>query len=131
MIKRLIRTLRLEEGKLYGTVGDQRIALACCEPRVEIYEHRQDIPVVNRHSYGVKKIHAAIVLCPTPETTRIVDAEYLSRVSRFELSADIQRQDGIFEALRLDLEPTEIDLDGDWTFELSGSSELIKRLLSI
>lgn len=131
MIKRLVKTLRLEDGKLYGTVGDQRVTLAYCEPRVEIYEHRQDIPVMNKRSYGVKKMHAAIVLCPTPETTRAVDAEYLSRVSRFELSADIQRQDGIFETLRLDLEPTEIDLDGDWEFELIGSPELIKKLCVI
>lgn len=131
MIKRLIKTVKLESGKLYGTVGDQRITLAYCEPRVEIYEHRQDIPVMNNRNYGVKKIHAAIVLCPTPETTRTVDAEYLSRISRFELSADTQRLDGIFEALRLDLSPLEIDLDGDWEFELIGSPELIRKLRTI
>lgn len=131
MIKRLVKTLMLENGKLFGTVGDQRVTLAYCEPRVEIYEHQQDIPVMNKRSYSVKKIHAAIVLCPTPETTRTVDAEYLSRISHFELSADTQRQDGIFEALRLDLSPLEIDLDGDWEFELVGSPELIRKLRTI
>lgn len=128
----LIKTLCAENGELYAVTDGRRIQLAKCRPRLEIYEHTVAVPLLGAKSYGVKSYHSAIALCPDPETTREVDADYLRSISRFELSADIQRSDGIFERIRFDnLIPEEINLCGTWRFEVNGSPDIINKLLSI
>lgn len=44
MRKTLIKTLNLENGKLYGEIDGRRICMAECEPTVEIYEHSAKVP---------------------------------------------------------------------------------------
>ncbi len=132
MAKRLIKTIQLEHGELYGIVGGRRILLAKCEPRAEILEHSTNVPILGAQSYQVKKRHIGIVLCPSPDTAGEIDETYLQAVTHFELSADLQRTDGIFENVLFDtLIPREIDLDGDWTFGLPERTELLKKLLKL
>ena len=131
-MERLIKTISCEKGELYNIVGDKRLLLARCEPKLEIYEHSQSIPILGKRSYDVKRLHAVLVLCGEPELTRAVDEEYLERITRFEFVADIQRSDGVFESMKFDnILPVEIWLDGDWTFEVACSSKLARRLLNI
>lgn len=127
----LIKTLCAESGELYAVIDGRRILLATCRPVVEVYEHTVAIPLLGAKSYGVKSYHSAIALCPDPETTRDVDADYLRSVTRFELSADIQRSDGIFERFRFDLIPEDIVIGGTWRFEVNGSPDTINKLLLI
>lgn len=128
----LIKTLRAEKGELYAVIDERRILLAKCRPVVEVYEHTVTVPLLGAKSYGVKSHHSAIALCPDPETTREVDAEYLRSISRFELTTDIQRSDGIFERFRFDcLTPEDIVIGGTWRFDVSGSPESINKLLLI
>lgn len=132
MIKRLIKTIGLENGRLYCVVGAKRFCLAECEPKIEIYEHSTHVNSVGAMRYSVKKRHITIVLCENPELTREVDEEFFRGVIRFELTADMQRTDGVFEVIRLDnLIPNEIDLDGEWQFELAGQNDIVKHLLEI
>ncbi len=131
-MERLIKTILCERGELYNIIGVQRLLLARCEPKLEIYEHSQSIPILGRKSYDVKRLRAVLVLCGEPEFTRAVDEEYLAKITRFELVADIQRSDGVFESMKFDnILPVEIWLDGDWTFEITDSSKLARRLLDI
>ncbi len=54
----------------------------------------------------------------------------MQTVARFELSADMQRTDGVFENLIFDtLIPREIDLDGDWVFETAEQPDAFKKLI--
>lgn len=129
MRKRIIKTIHLEQGELYGIIGGRRILLAKCNPRVEIMEHSTSVPMLGAQSYQIKRRHIGIVLCPSPDTAREIDEVFLQTVTRFELSADMQRTNGIFENLIFDvLIPREIDLDGDWIFEVAEQSEAFKRL---
>ena len=87
--------------------------------------------VLGRQSYTVKKRHISIVICSDMEYTRDVDEKFLRTVSQFELSADIQREDGVFENIVFDsLYPVEIDLDIDWIFETENQT-LIRKLLEV
>lgn len=130
MKKRMIKSIPLEQGELYGIISGRRILLAKCNPRVEIMEHSTNVPILGAKSYQIKKRHIAIVLCPSPDGAREIDEAFLQTVTRFELSADMQRTDGIFENLIFDaLTPREIDLDGDWTFETEEQSNAFKRLM--
>lgn len=125
MTKRLVKTLPFESGELYGIVDGRRLLLATCKPKAELYECLTDVPVLGAQSYKIKSRAAGIVLCPSPHTN--VTAQLLSRVSRFELSGDVVRLDGVLENVRFDsLIPQEIDLDGDWKFEIPDYSLLVK-----
>ena len=126
MTKRLIKTLPFESGELFGIVDGRRLLLARCCPKAELYECVTDVPVLGAHGYKIKQRTAGIVLCPSPDT--VVTEELLRRVSRFELFADVLRSDGVIENIRFDsLIPDEIDIDGDWVFEINEYS-LLKKL---
>ena len=132
MIRKLLRTVPLENGELYGIVGSRRILLANCQPKVEVYEHSTRVTSIGRHSYDVKSNHAVLVLCPDPETTREVNAEFLQTVSQFDLRAEIQREDGVFEVIMFEnLYPNEIELGGDWEFELTDPEKIARKFLTI
>lgn len=132
MKKRIIKTIDFENGELYGIIGGRRVLLARCVPKAEVYEYITEIPLLGQQGYKVKERHAGLVICPEPDTTRTVNADFLRAVTRFELSADVQRKDGIFETMRFDeLVPKEIDLDEDWIFEIPEQAGIIKKLLGL
>jgi hypothetical protein len=127
----LIKTLYGESGDLYTTVKGRRVMLARVVPEFKIYEHTTSVPVLGKVGYGVKTRRFTLVICPGEDTTRSVDAGFLRGVSRFDLTAEIQREDGIFERLTFDnLYPQEIELYGDWVFE-SEDAGMVKKLMEI
>lgn len=131
MQKRLLLTLPCENGELYSTTNSRRIKLADCKPEIEIYEVSSNVPILGR-SCGVKKYQAALVLCEDMDFTRSVDETFLRTVSGFELTADVQRKDGVFEVLHFsNLLPSDIELGGTWTFEIQASPEQIRKLLAL
>lgn len=131
MIQRLLKTLHCEQGKLYTIVEGRRILLARCRPKLEILQQESSISAVGR-DYKVKKLHVALALCADMDFTRQVDPDFLQTVTRFELSADIQRTDGIFEALQFGhLMPDELELGGEWSFEVGMQPEETRRLLTM
>ena len=114
-MKRLVKTLTGENGQLYTVQDGNRVLLANCIPQLEIYEEVTHIPALGA---GAK-------------LTREVDTGFFRTVKRFDLSADFQRTDGVFETLFFDaLIPEEIDLDGDWTFLVLDNPELLKKALT-
>ena len=127
----LIKTLQAESGELYAVRDGRRTLLATSAPRVEIYEHARKIPVLGKTNYPVKSHIFSLVVCPGEDTTRKVDEDFLRSIARFDLTADIQREDGIFERIYFEgMIPREINLPGDWVFE-SDDSKLIKKLLAL
>lgn len=127
-MKRLVKTLIGENGQLYTAQNRNRVLLANCIPQLEIYEEITPIPVKGMRGV-VKKRHISLVLCG--ELMREVDANFFKNSMSFDLSADFQRTDGVFETLFFDaLIPEEIDLDGDWTLEALDTPELLKKVLT-
>ena len=113
----LIKTLDADKGEVFTVAGGRRILLVKCRPRIEIYEHSQNINAMGAQGYNIKTHQSIAVFCIRPKPTRNIDAEFLRTVSRFEFTGDFQRQDGIFERLRFDsLSVNELDLFGDWIF---------------
>lgn len=129
-MKRLVKTLIGENGQLYTVQNGNRVLLANCIPQLEIYEEVTYIPALGVGA-KVKKRHISLVLCGEPELTREVDVNFFKEAMRFDLSADFQRTDGVFETLFFDaLIPEEIDLDGDWIFWVQDNQQVLKRLLT-
>lgn len=131
MIRKLIKRLPFENGELYAVRNNRRFLLAGCTPVIEIYSHETAIPRLGA-SAGVRSYRAVLAICGDMDYTRRVDAEYIEGIDRFELTADIQRRDGVFERMSFNsIEPNEIDLFGDWIFDVQCERETISRLLKI
>ena len=130
-MQRLIKTLYGERGELYAITNGRRTLLARCQPRIEIMEDIHTVNAIGRRSCDVKKRHITLALCNGMDFTRDVGMEFLNTVSGFELLTDIQRTDGVFERIPFNnLFPLEIDLDGEWSFEIEDSA-LTKKLMML
>ena len=129
-MERLLLTLPCERGELYYTASGRRILLARCEPEIQIYENSAPVPAPS--GMDVRFYHAVVVLHAETDYTRPVDAGFLRTAEGFELAADIQRRDGVFERFAFyGLQPEEIDLNGTWTLALQEPQERIQRLLEL
>ena len=128
--KRLVKRVPFESGDLYGIVNGKRLLLAKCKPEAELYESVTEIRAIGSHGYPVKRRMAGLVLCPTPAAVEFTE-ELFQKISCFDLSADYLREDGVLENVCfINIIPDEIDLDGDWVFEIPDHS-LLKRLAGI
>ena len=131
-MKTLIRTLHGENGNLYCVSDGRRVLLAICRPCIRIYEHTQNMKTIDSQTVRLKTTHLSVAVCADREMTRDIDAGFLRTVQRFEFTGDFQREDGVFERIRFDsVSPYELDLSGDWEFEVIGQQELNQRLLRL
>ena len=131
-MKRLLRTIPCERGKIYYSYQGNRYLLAECEPEIEIYEESTSVPVLGSRSYGVKRLHMALAICGERSYTLECGPDVFQPGKRFSLSADVLRQDGIYEVFHFeDMIPEDIALDGNWVFSLNEPPEVIRRLLMI
>jgi len=81
--------------------------------------------------YKVKTHKSITTICRNLEFTREVDIEFLKSASRFEIMANIQRTDGIFERITFEnINPVEIDLCSDWSFNINAPPVLIDKLIT-
>ena len=129
-MQRLVKTIYPENGELFCVSNGLRTRLAQCDVKLEILEEVQDIPMLG--GYKVKKYHMAVILCNHVRLTRPVDTAFFKTVAAYDMTVDVQRLDGVWESIPLDnLYPKDIELDGEWKFEIEGRPELIKRLLCL
>jgi hypothetical protein len=133
MRKSLVKTLYFENGELHAVINGNRTLLANCKPIIEIYEEAYRISTIGSGGYGYKKNRITIALCNEMEFTRNdIGVELLRRISSFDLFADVQRKDGIFENLAFyNIIPDELIDGGTWSFEVPQDSEIARKLLSI
>ena len=118
-MKTLVKRLYGKNSSIYTVKDGRRTRLSDCETRIEIYEETKRLSALGG---GVlKKYSVAVALCGD------VDAEEddIKDVSSFDVVTDLKRVDGIYERMFLDnLTPVEIDLFGDWTFEISDRKQI-------
>ena len=114
-------TLKGVDSKLYAIVGSNRYFFSNCKVNIELYEDLFDIPACK----SVKTHRISIVICDEVENKDI------ENVSRFEVKTLIHRFDGNYEEFHLtEIQAVEIDLDGEWRFELT-DNEQIKQLFNM
>ena len=126
----LLQTIPLSDGELYATTDNRRCLLSTTVPVLEVYEKEIAVPIMGR-GRTVKKTAYSLILCKDNEFTREVDNEYLKNITAFDLTAQAQREDGIFEVIRfnnLDLES--IEPNGEWVFN-TVLSDRVRALLKI
>lgn len=118
MERHLIKTVNLQNGKLYEIIGGDRFLLANCDIKLEIYEEWYNVPVLG--GCGVKKHKVQLSICDNLDATRPIDVESLNNVQGFNIQAEYRRTDGVFETMRFyNITPLDIELGGKWVFEVN------------
>lgn len=126
----LLQTIQLSDGELYATTNNRRCLLSTTVPVLEVYENETTVPILGK-GRQVKKRSYSLVLCKDSEFTREVDLEYLQSVTAFDLTAQVQRADGVFEVITFNnIEPESIQMGGDWVFS-APVTERMKAVFNI
>ncbi len=129
-ITKLFRTLNGKDGKLFYLKNGRRFLLADCSTRLEITSQEDHLPVAGNKAL-VSKHYLTIAICEDMELKEEVDTAFLKSVSRFEIVMFLQRRDGVQERFVFDnIAPIEINLDGEWEFQIEEPYTLIRRLLA-
>lgn len=128
--KTRIKSIDTENGTIYVVRNGLRSVIARSDITIHVYENATTIPVLGK-GYDVKRRYVTIAVSSDAEYTREVDEEYLRSISQFDITAEIERPDGVFERLILNnVLPIEINLDGDWIFELPHMPKTLAVLLN-
>lgn len=128
----LINTLASEKGELFTIGHGRRTPLAYCRPKIRIYEKVTKVPVLGRTGHAEKTMRFSIALCGDMEFTREVTEGTLQAVERYELTADLLRNDGIVERFYFhNISLVEINPEGEWEFELDVTKEQMDKLLAM
>ncbi len=126
---KVINILKLEEAELYVTIDSNRVLLASCEAKMELYEESENIKVLNSRNCKVKKRKFTILLCDDMEYTRDITIDILRKIRDYGLKFDLQRENGVFESFYIDrLVPKDIDIDGEWIFDVEDIPDEFKKM---
>lgn len=127
----LLNTLFGEKGDLFTIGHGRRVLFAHCKPQINIFEKSTQVSVLGG-GHGIKSMRFTIALCGDMEFTSDAVEEALQKVERYELTADLLRNDGIVERFYFhNISLMEINPAGEWEFELNVTKEQIQKLLVI
>ena len=127
---KIINKLGLEEAELYATIDNNRIMLARCNAKMELYEESENIKVLGSQNCKVRKRRFTIVLCDDMEYTRDITINILRKLREYGLKFELQREDGIFECFYINnLVPKDIEIGGEWVFDIECLPDEVKKLI--
>lgn len=116
-MKILVKTKRVENGKIFAYLSGERLLLAECNIEIEHYEEKTALKILGSPQ-AYKKKNTERYICSNCDYTRELSSEFLNQVHSFDLEYDMQRQDGIYERKQVyNIGLCEIDLPDTWTFE--------------
>ncbi len=111
-MRTLIKTIKLYNCKLYQMMNGDRYLFADIDARLEVYEDSHEVSILGERTCKVRKQKISLVICS--DVNKDFDEKAV-----YQITGDILRTDGIYERLYFDSPiPVEIDLDGDWVFEV-------------
>ena len=120
----LLNTLFSEKGELFLIGHGRRVLLAHCRPQISIYEEATLVPVLGASEYRKKSMRFMIAMCGDTEFTGNAVEESMQKAERYELTADLMRNDGIVERFYFhNISLVEINPAGEWEFELNATEE--------
>lgn len=126
-MQKVVKTIDVTNGKLFGIVDTNRYKLADCEGKIEIIEHSENIPTLGTGNIITRRL--ASMLITFNHIWRLVDIHSLVAIG---FQGDILRSDGVYESVRFDrcLLVSDLDLtdEGQCTFEIQCSENMLRKL---
>ncbi|MEY8367550.1 hypothetical protein AALA24_02165 [Anaerovoracaceae bacterium 42-11] len=127
-MEKTVKTIPLQNGKLFAIISSNRILLYECEAEIEIVEHSAYIPVLGKGRVITQR--DAVLLITFEHLPKFEVDE--RRLSGFDFEGEYMKPDGSLMSLKFDRIQLLGDLDltasGSCTFELQCSREMLDRL---
>jgi len=125
-----VKERELKGGKLYASVAGERHLLAQCDLVIEAHETTQKLHMRGSGAeFAVKTCGMFIAVCGDMVLSRPVDVPYLESVTSFDIEFPHMQENGTIRETRLHgIIPIEINLNGNWLFNVSMFSKELKRL---
>ncbi len=128
----LLNTLFSEKGELFAIGQGRRVLFSHCRPEIRMYEKTTQVPVLGESGYKKKTMRFTVALCGNMEFTNNSVEETMQAAERYELTADILRNDGIVERFYFhNISLVEINSSNEWKFDLKVTEEQQKKLSAI
>lgn len=128
----LLNTLFSEKGELFAIGQGRRVLFAHCKPEISIYEKTTQVPLLGEERYKEKSMRFTVAMCGDMEFTCNDVKDAIQKAERFELTADLLRDDGIVERFYFhNITLMEIKSEGGWEFELKVTVEQQKKLFAM
>ena len=128
----LVKTVKADSGEIYYLLDNRRLKLADCSVEARIYERHVEVPTLGSRFIKYKSRHVSIVLCDKlrGQKVELTDA-LISKIRAFEIIADFQLANRDCARIVISgLNDAEIDLDGEWKFNLQ-DEKVIQKLLQL
>lgn len=126
-MQNLLKSIPLDDGKLFSISGGRRSEFAKFKGYVEIAEETMLIPVLGNLQKGTKRIVATFVVCDDIEYTMMIGNNYIHTGKVYEAVGDIAGKRTLLSGLQFyDSDP----IDNKLVFEVK-DMELIEKLLKI
>lgn len=114
----LIREFKGENSELYLLIENRRIMFGKCEASVKIWNEETSVPILTK-GVKVKNTHIVITVGENISCSGGQSVETLQKARSIELLTDLQRENGNYERVTINIQPNEIDMDtGTWECEV-------------
>lgn len=128
MESRLVkREYKINDCRIKVTINGEESILGCCSAVIQANIIHKKIHMKNGMTYTARRDSYALVLCEQPEQDYTFDD--LEKVERFDIILNMKDRFGEIEKIVENAQPVEIDLNGDWLFNLPEKIgvELVKK----
>ena len=127
----VIKSIPIQNGKLFTVVRNSRYLLAKCKAEMEIIEVSDIVPALGKCRV-IKNRNVAILVTVNHE---FVSGLELDSLAGFSFQGDLLRKDGKYVKMNFDncLLSSDLDLtdSGEYTFEVQCSQEFIRTLQNL
>lgn len=125
-----VKERKLDGGSLYASVAGGRHLLAQCNLVIEAHETTQKLHMRGSGAgFTVKTCGMFIAICGDMVLSRTVDVPYLESVTSFDIEFPCVQENGTIHNMKLyGIVPIEINLNGNWLFNVSMFSKELKQL---
>lgn len=127
-MNRIIKTIPVENGKLFAVMDSRRALLYECKAEIEIVEHSEHVPVLGKGSIITKR--EAVLLVTFEHRPKFEVNE--RTISGFSFCGDFLTTDGSIIGLEFDnmqlIDNLDLTSSGRCNFELRCSMEMLDKL---
>lgn len=125
----LINSFAGEDNELYITLGNNRYKFGECDITFKVYKESKVVPILN-HDTEIKSYKIVIIVGDNLQCVKGQGIETLPDARALELVSKIRHSDGTSEKLTMNIQPNEIEVDGEWECELV-DPEAKKKILKL
>ncbi len=133
-MKKYIKSLSVDGGKLFAVNNGRRITLAECKAELKLYTRSVNIPILGKGNVITER-GIALLITFQQKSEYSLDEAFIRGISAFEFQGDVLQSDGTMEQVFFSNCQLDSDLDlsdaGSCRFDILCPPEMIRKLMAM